>query len=110
MWTPNQHVARPVDPSLMAAPSTTGVLSPSVKCYTEQRIASDNWLHGFNPQPIPGKQEGYQDHLSVLGHRTGKRINEQSGVHPGEAAIGNTARKKDSLRAKAAEPLSSREI
>lgn len=64
MWTPNQDAAHPVHPSLMAAPSAAGVPLPLVKCYTDKWTASDNWLHGFNPQPTPGKQKGCQDHLS----------------------------------------------
>ena len=112
MWTPNQHVACPVDPSLMAAPSAAGVPSPFVKCYTDQWIASDNWLHEFKPQPIPGKQEGWQDHLSVLGHHTGKWINEQSESIQEKRQLATQLgkKKKDSLGAKTAEPLSSGEI
>jgi len=61
----------------MAVPSASGVPLPLVKCYTVKVIAPDNWLHRFNPQPTPGKQEWSQDHPPVLGHRIAKPINEQ---------------------------------
>lgn len=59
---------------------------------------------------VPGKQEGSQDHL--FGKLQKEKHSGTVRVHPGEAAISNTPRKrkKDSLGAKRAEPLSSGEI
>lgn len=99
MWAPKQHMVCPVIPH--SSSSTLGWMShSSMHCL---------WLqaHGFNPQPIPGKQEGCQDHLYVLGHHTGKCIHEQWEPIKEQQQSATQRGKKG---AKRAEPLSSGEI